>query len=95
MKFAIRTAKSLSYVFIAILFATSVQYVEGQEHKAVNLGTATGLPFSDGIIAGNTLYIAGQEGTDSGGNWLAVALLQKRRRRSMPSRGWSRRQVLR
>ncbi len=67
MKFAIRTAKSLSYVFIAILFATSVQYVEGQEHKAVNLGTATGLPFSDGIIAGNTLYIAGQEGTDSGG----------------------------
>ena len=25
---------------------------------------ARGLPFSDGVVAGNTLYVAGQEGTD-------------------------------
>ena len=35
-----------------------------QERKAINLSPTRGLPFSDGIIAGNTLYIAGQEGTD-------------------------------
>jgi hypothetical protein len=32
-----------------------------QEHHAVNLSNARGLPYSDGIIAGSTLYIAGQE----------------------------------
>ncbi|HLZ41449.1 MAG TPA: RidA family protein [Candidatus Sulfotelmatobacter sp.] len=40
---------------------------QAQEHKAINLGSASGLPFSDGIVAGNTLYIAGQEGSDEGG----------------------------
>jgi 2-iminobutanoate/2-iminopropanoate deaminase len=38
-----------------------------QEHKAINLSPTRGLPFSDGVIAGNTLYIAGQEGTDESG----------------------------
>lgn len=36
-----------------------------QEHKAVNLSTTRGLPFSDGVVAGKNLYIAGQEGTDT------------------------------
>ncbi len=35
-----------------------------QERKAINLSPTRGLPFSDAILAGNTLYIAGQEGTD-------------------------------
>lgn len=48
-------------IFAAIMAAPSSQ---GQEHKAINLAPARGLPFSDGIIAGNTLYVAGQEGTD-------------------------------
>ena len=38
-----------------------------QEHKAVNLAPARGLPFSDAIVAGNTAYVAGQEGTDEAG----------------------------
>ena len=38
-----------------------------QDRKAVNLSEAKGLPFSDGIIAGNTLYIAGQQGRDGSG----------------------------
>jgi 2-iminobutanoate/2-iminopropanoate deaminase len=37
----------------------------------VNLSAARGLPFSDAIIAGNTLYIAGQEGTDDSGKLAA------------------------
>ena len=42
-----------------------------QEHKAVNLSSAQGLPFSDGIIAGNTLYVAGQQGSDASGKLVA------------------------
>ena len=36
-----------------------------QEHKAINLSPQRGLPFSDGVVAGRTLYVAGQEGTDA------------------------------
>jgi 2-iminobutanoate/2-iminopropanoate deaminase len=38
-----------------------------QQHKAINLSNANNLPFSDGIIAGHTLYIAGQQGLDASG----------------------------
>jgi 2-iminobutanoate/2-iminopropanoate deaminase len=38
-----------------------------QEHKAINLSPNRNLPFNDGIVAGNTLYVAGQEGTDDQG----------------------------
>jgi len=35
--------------------------------RAVNPpGTAEGLPFSNGIVVGNTLYVAGQEGSVNG-----------------------------
>lgn len=54
-------ATILGVIFVAAMAAPSSQ---GQEHKAVNLAPARGLPFSDGIVAGNTLYVAGQEGTD-------------------------------
>jgi len=33
-----------------------------------------GLPFSDGIVAGNTLYVAGQEGTDDSGKLIARSI---------------------
>jgi 2-iminobutanoate/2-iminopropanoate deaminase len=42
-----------------------------QERKVVNLSPARGLPFNDGIVAGNTLYIAGQEGTDDSSKLVA------------------------
>jgi 2-iminobutanoate/2-iminopropanoate deaminase len=35
-----------------------------QQKRAITLGVSKGLPFSDGIVVGNTLYIAGTEGTD-------------------------------
>ena len=38
-----------------------------QAHKAVNLSSENNLPFSDGILAGNTLYLAGQQGLDVSG----------------------------
>ncbi len=52
---------------IALTASLAVQRGYGQERKAINLSPARGLPFSDGVVVGNTLYIAGQEGTDDAG----------------------------
>jgi 2-iminobutanoate/2-iminopropanoate deaminase len=57
----------MTIVGLALTTAFSCQIGLAQEHKAINLSTARGLPFSDGIVAGNTLYVAGQEGTDEAG----------------------------
>ena len=66
MKFAMHsTAHAMAFaVVITLCLAAASHPLEAQQHKAVNLAPARGLPFSDGIIAGNTLYVAGQEGTD-------------------------------
>jgi 2-iminobutanoate/2-iminopropanoate deaminase len=49
---------------ITLTLGVAWQQGYGQERKVVNLSSTRGLPFSDGIVAGNTLYVAGQEGTD-------------------------------
>jgi 2-iminobutanoate/2-iminopropanoate deaminase len=65
MKMPTRIARLLLWMFAILLsIGFSVQQGHGQERKTVNLSPARGLPFSDGVVAGNTLYIAGQEGTD-------------------------------
>lgn len=67
-----KIARSLIWIFaIAVALGISVRPGYSQEHKAVNLSSAKGLPFSDGIIAGNTLYIAGQQGADESGKLVA------------------------
>lgn len=63
-----KTLHFLLTIFAVMLIAVfAAPASQAQEHKAINLGSASGLPFSDGIVAGNTLYIAGQEGSDEGG----------------------------
>jgi len=59
-------AKRMSALILGLSLTAvlAAQRSNAQEHKAINLSPTRGLPFSDGIIAGNTLYIAGQEGTD-------------------------------
>lgn len=52
-------------VLTALLAAASALPATAQTRKAVNLSTERGLPFSDGIVVGNTLYVAGQQGTDA------------------------------
>jgi 2-iminobutanoate/2-iminopropanoate deaminase len=60
-----RIARLLLWIFaIAVTIGVSAQQGDSQERKAVNLSPTRGLPFSDGVVAGHTLYIAGQEGTD-------------------------------
>jgi len=56
-----------AFVVVLTFMTPPSQRCYAQEHKAINLAPARGLPFSDGIIAGNTLYIAGQEGTGEDG----------------------------
>ena len=68
MKATIRTRNCrlfMSAIVIALALSATAQIGFAQEKKAVNLSPARGLPFSDGIVAGNTLYVAGQEGTDA------------------------------
>ena len=60
-------APGMTAILGMTLFVIFAQFAYGQEHKAINLGSAKGLPFSDGIVAGNTLYVAGQEGSDESG----------------------------
>jgi 2-iminobutanoate/2-iminopropanoate deaminase len=60
--------------FLLTILAITVpawQRSQAQEHKAINLSGANNLPFSDGIVAGNTLYIAGQQGLDASGKLVA------------------------
>jgi 2-iminobutanoate/2-iminopropanoate deaminase len=58
---------------VALLCVTGMgaRSSHAEERKAVNLSSANGLPFSDGVVAGNTLYIAGQEGEDEAGKVVA------------------------
>jgi 2-iminobutanoate/2-iminopropanoate deaminase len=52
-------------IVIALIVGAAAKPGLAQERKAINLSPARGLPFSDGIVAGNTMYVAGQEGTDA------------------------------
>ncbi|HEX6502021.1 MAG TPA: RidA family protein [Terriglobales bacterium] len=48
-------------MLVAICMATPSW---AQQKRAITVGEPKGLPFSDGIVVGGTLYIAGTEGTD-------------------------------
>jgi 2-iminobutanoate/2-iminopropanoate deaminase len=52
-------------VATVVIFAGSLLSY-ASKRRAFTVGTPKGLPFSDGILVGNTLYIAGQEGTEEG-----------------------------
>ena len=68
----LKTMRLLAPVLgVALITVLAGQSSVVQEHKAINLSPVRGLPFSDGIVAGNTLYIAGQEGTDEAGKLAA------------------------
>jgi len=72
MKIETRAARLFLWAFaIALTAVIAGPQGYGQQSKAINLSPARGLPFSDGIVAGNTLYVAGQEGTDDSGKLAA------------------------
>jgi 2-iminobutanoate/2-iminopropanoate deaminase len=62
----------IKLVVLAMAHLTAAMLMAGgrpvsSAKRAINPpGTMEGLPFSNGILVGNTLYVAGQEGLDNG-----------------------------
>jgi len=57
----------LGIIFLAAAMLMAAGRPLSSAKRAINPpGTAQGLPFSNGILVGNTLYVAGQEGLDNG-----------------------------
>ena len=65
MKALFVSAFSLVATIAIVMFCSPVCLAQG--NRAINPSNASGLPFSEGVVAGNTLYVAGQEGTDEKG----------------------------
>jgi len=65
-----KTATKFIVLRFAVLAAALLMAACGHRNpskRAINPpGTANGLPFSNGVLVGNTLYVAGQEGLDVG-----------------------------
>jgi 2-iminobutanoate/2-iminopropanoate deaminase len=58
---------SLARIVIGLVIIAGSLLCLAQERRAIKFPGTEGLPFSDGVIAGDTLYVAGQEGTDDKG----------------------------
>lgn len=56
-----------AYGKFAILLAATVALSTSAFAQNKAIGAAKGMPFSQGYIAGNTLYVAGQQGPDANG----------------------------
>jgi 2-iminobutanoate/2-iminopropanoate deaminase len=54
---------------VVVLAISAIGYP--QARRAITVGESKGLPFSDGMLVGDTLYIAGQEGTDANNKLVA------------------------
>lgn len=61
----------LQLAVLALLFNAGGLTSFAEERKVVKLPGTANLPFSDGVIAGDTLYVAGQEGIDGDGKLVA------------------------
>src|SRR3989442_2422 len=73
MKIQLRRFLTLAISVTAVLTAifAVAPTCRAQERKSISVSGNKNLPFSDGILAGNTLYVAGQEGTDDQGKLVA------------------------
>jgi 2-iminobutanoate/2-iminopropanoate deaminase len=67
-KFKGSRSRMVLAVAVLLLFVQAATLPgSAEERKVVKLPGTASLPFSDGVIAGETLYIAGQEGIDANG----------------------------
>lgn len=57
-----------SVAAVLLVLAVAIRADSHQKRAISLLDPSLNLPFSDGIVAGNTLYVAGQQGTDAKGN---------------------------
>lgn len=56
-----------SLVMLLLLAPAGTATAFAEERRVIKLPGTASLPFSDGVIAGDTLYVAGQEGIDANG----------------------------
>ena len=61
----------LAILVVLAIGLTVTPTCHAQKHKSINLSGGKGLPFSDGVVVGKTLYVAGQEGSDDQGKLAA------------------------
>ena len=61
----VRSRRMVLSVCLAGLIALFFSSSSFGQHRAI--GFQQGMPFSDGYVSGNTLYVAGQQGPDSHG----------------------------
>jgi 2-iminobutanoate/2-iminopropanoate deaminase len=62
-----KDSRTLMGIFLSTgLMAVCLSSSALAQNRAI--GFTKGMPFSDGYVAGNTLYVAGQQGPDSHGN---------------------------
>lgn len=60
------SSKVARYAAFTALAAFVTVGTASAKNKAI--GFKQGMPFSDGVVAGNTLYVAGQQGPDANGD---------------------------
>jgi 2-iminobutanoate/2-iminopropanoate deaminase len=66
--FPIEKLSSRFCIVLFLVILAGAAFGQAQEKRAISIpGIPKDLPFSPGILVGNTLYIAGQEGTDDSG----------------------------
>ncbi len=65
MKVTILNVSMTCAIVMSVVLAAAPSS-HAQQRRAIKLGPES-LPFSDGVVVGNTLYVAGQEGTDEKG----------------------------
>jgi 2-iminobutanoate/2-iminopropanoate deaminase len=59
------------YIVLVLFILAATLTGTAEERRVIKMPGTEGLPFSDGVIAGDTLYVAGQEGTDDQGKLAA------------------------
>ncbi len=61
-KYSSMATRGLLLAGLMAVFTSGSAFAQNQA-----IGFTKGMPFSEGYVAGNTLYVAGQQGPDSGG----------------------------
>lgn len=62
-KYSLKVAQCVAFTALAAFVTVGSAFAK---NKAI--GFKQGNPFSDGVVAGNTLYVAGQQGPDANGD---------------------------
>ena len=71
-EYSLTVKRSLWLAGLLALFTASSAFAQNQA-----IGFKKGMPFSEGYVAGNTLYVAGQQGPDSHGKVTGTDITQQ------------------